>query len=108
MRFNICKKDFLNLSPKDFAILNKLWNDDKLLFIRNDWERTRLQIYFGLQLKRPVSYKQFCIEHFPLQWDEESEPFEINEELRKQVFEDLKPSQDVQVVTDLSELKGLI
>lgn len=108
VRFNISKDEFLNLTPKEFSLYCKFWNEEETGKYKSDWERTRLIIYYGLEFKRPITYKEFCNTYLPLGWDEIDEPFEVTEELRNQIFNKTEVPTISVPVTDISQLNGLL
>jgi len=108
IHYGLSKEEFLNMSPKEYALLGRIYYEDKLDEAKSVWERTRLQIYYNMEFKNPIKYKDFCKQYIPLSWDENIEPYEITEELKNQVFSDMVPPIKTEEVTDLSQLKGIL
>ena len=104
VRFKLRKEDFLSLTPKEYMTILSKWNDEKMLEIKSNWERTRLQIYYSMKFKNPVTYKSFCEQFLPLEWDEKEEPFEITQELVDYVFKEPEGNILTTPIKDLSQL----
>ena len=105
--FGIREKEFMDFIPKNIYKLLSLYKLEKLEKTKIDWERTRLQIYYNMEFKHPIPYKQFCLQYFPLAWDEKDEPKEITQELINSVF-DIPVETKVEEIKDLSQLKGIL
>jgi hypothetical protein len=101
------ENEFMDLTPKKFNSFMSVYFKIGEETNKSDWERTRLQIYYGLEFKHPIPYKQFCITYMPFSWDIEEASFEITQELIDDVFKKPIETKNVEV-TDLSQIKDLI
>ena len=105
---NVKENEFYSMTPKLLyrGLFMKNVNDMERL--KSEWEQTRLSIYYNCEFKTPITYKQFCIQYLPLSWDPVEEPYEITDELKNQIFGTPKDNLVSTVVTDMSQLKGLL
>lgn len=99
---------FLDMTPKAFNQFLSKHTEERSNAIRAQWEMTRMIIYYGLEFKTPMRYKDFCRQMLPFVWDEKEESYEVTQELIDNVFN----TQDTNVITseltDISELKSVM
>ena len=96
------------MTPKKFYTILNMSNELQSENVKSNWERTRLAIYYNMEFKHPMMYKDFCKQFLPMSWDKEEEPYEITEELLDQVFNTPKANEISVEVSDMSQLSGLI
>lgn len=107
VRFGVKEEEFMEMTPRKLSLLfeeNYKYNSEN---VRSDWERTRLQIYYGLEFKNPVQYKQFCIQYMPFEWDKKEIIEDIPQEIVEQMFAQTNNVVKSEELSDISQIKGL-
>lgn len=97
------------MTPRMLTECFKQVEHDELELIHNNWERTRLSLYYTIQMKNPISYKAFCNQFLPFAWDVK-EPELTDEEIKQMAesYDPFAPAKTVEIVKDISQIKGLI
>lgn len=77
-------EEFLQWTPKEIQKATEVWAEDRALEIREDYERTRLSVYYSYLLTPTYSkgavkktYDEFRKEFFKLPWDEKTAEPEV-------------------------------
>jgi hypothetical protein len=108
LRLRMNQDEFLICTPRYISDLFKQFNKDEMNIIHNNWERTRLSLYYTIQMKNPISYKTFCNQFLPFTWDPK-EPELSDDEIREMTTDDpFSGNLKREVLTDASHLKGIL